>query len=236
MANTLYDLLEVPHDASDAAIQKAFHRLTQQHASRVSDSDLADTDTTIKMIIEAYSTLSDYERRSVYDASLLPQIIPARIEVEIQEPRWSPQKILLMVIGTIIAIGLTIQIGFMLLSYRHSDGSLAEAQQAKVQLREYEMEMGPPRTDSEIEEQRRVEEQRRLAEEARQREHALEESRRYAASISDARISAEESAKQQAEYAQAEQQRRKEEEELAIRNRLEAEKERLRELESQNRR
>ena len=55
------------------------------------------------------------------------------------------QKTLLLIIGSLIAIGMTIQIGFMLMSYRYANNSLAEAQENKVRLREYEMEMGAPK-------------------------------------------------------------------------------------------
>lgn len=240
MKKTLYEILGVSPAASSTEIHAAFLRLTQQHTTQPSGMDPADADIQIKIIKEAYSTLSDHGRRSGYDASLAARAAPARLEVEIQEPRWSPQKILLMVIGSLIAIGMTIQIGFMLLSYRHANGSLAEAQEAKVRLREYEMEMGQPKSASEIEEQRGAAEQRQLTNEARQRERELEESRRYAARISDERIRAEEQAKRQAEYEQKrleqEESHRKQQEEYAVKRQLADEKRRLQELEGQNRR
>ncbi len=249
MKKTLYEILGVVPSADDAAIAAAYRRLTQQHAALASRMD-PDADIQIKLIKEAYSTLSDYGRRSSYDASLMARANPTRVAVEIHEPR-SFQKTLLLIIGSLIAIGMTIQIGFMLMSYRYANNSLAEAQENKVRLREYEMEMGAPKSASEIEaqrlaaEQRREEqalstEQRRLANEERERERKLEEERRYASRISDERIHTEEQAQRKTEYekkrVEQDEIQRKQQEEYAAKRQIENEKRRLQELQSQNQR
>lgn len=239
MSQSLYDLLEIPQNAGDTEILAAFQRLTQRYATQASGLSAADTDSQIRMTREAYVTLSDYARRSAYDASLSANTPPTRLEVAIHEPRWSAKKIMLILIGSLIVIGMALQIGFMLLNSRHADSSLAEVQESIVRMREHEIKMEQTMLSGEFAGQQ-TEDERRLEYAAQQRASALEESRRYAASITDAltdaRISADAQAKQQAEDARAEQQRSKDEAEAAIRNRLEAEKERLHELESQNNR
>lgn len=239
MKKTLYEILGVSPAASSTEIHAAFLRLTQQHASQPSGMDPAEADIQIKIIKEAYSTLSDHGRRSGYDASLAARAAPTRVEVEIQESR-SPQKTLLMVIGSLIAIGMTIQIVFMVLNLNRASKMLAESENTKTQIRQYESEMGQPKSASEIEEQHLAAEKRRLDNEARQSERDLEASRRYAARVSDERIRAEERAQRQTEYEQKrlaqEESRRKQQEEYAVKRQLEDDKRRLRELEWQNRR
>lgn len=253
MKKTLYEILEVAPTADHVEIQAAFQRLMKQYEAQALGENAADTNIQINLIKEAYSTLADHGRRSGYDASLASRITPTRLEVEIHEPHRSPQKTLLLIIGSLIAIGMIIQIAFMLLSYRNANlaNALAEAQENKVRLREYEMEMGEPKSASEIEarrvarEQRQTEhslaeEERRLANEARQRERELEESRRYASRISDERMRADEGVRRQAEYEQKrlaqEEISKKQQEEYAAKRQIEDDKRRLRELEQQNRR
>lgn len=247
MKKTLYEILGILPSASHTEIQAAFRRLVQQHATQNSSSD----DIQLKAIHEAYSTLSDYGRRSGYDASLAARAAPARIEVEIHEPRRSAQKTLLLVIGTLIAIGMTIQIGFMLLSFNRASKALAASEnfneQKRMDLENIEAEMTQPKSIGETEarqavdeERKRVADERRLADEERQRARELEESRRYAERISSERIRAEEQARRQADSEQKrveqEELRRKQQEEQAAMRQLSNDKRRLQELESQNRR
>lgn len=239
MKKTLYEILGVSPNATQSDIQAAFLRLTQQDVSQTSGMDPADADIQIKILKEAYSTLSDNGRRAGYDASLAARTAPARVEVEIKESR-SPQKTLLLVIGSLIAIGMAIQIIFMVLNLNRASRMLAETDNAKKQIQQYEREMGQPKSESAIEEQRLAAEKRQLDNETRQRERELEESRRYAARVSDERIRTEERAQRQTENEQKrleqEESRRKQQEEYAAKRQLENDKRRLRELEWQNRR
>lgn len=237
MSRSLYEILGVAQSASDAEIRAAFEQLTRQHETRAPGTTSADTNVQNKKLDEAYRTFSDRARRCAYDASLQKDIAPPRLEIAIRKARWSPHKILLIVIGVLISMGLTLDIGFSLLNDRTTGRAVAEAQESIVRLREYELEMGRRSLDD-ITADQQVDEKHRLEYEAQGREDALEASRRYAASISDARIRAEEQAKsqahQQAEHQRAEEQRRKDEAEVTIQRQLAAEKERLRELESSN--
>lgn len=253
MKKSLYEILGVSPSADHVEIQAAFHRLIRQYESQASSNNSADGDIQIKILKEAYSTLADHERRSGYDASLAAYATPARVQVEIHEPHRSPQKTLLIIIGSLIAIGMAIQIVFMLVSYRNANmaNALAEAQESKVRLREYEMQMDPPKSAYEIEEQRLAretrEEEQRLAEEARrlaydasQRERELEAARRYAEQISDERARADERVQRQAESEQKrleqEEISRKQQEEYVAKRQIDAEKQRLRELQQINQR
>lgn len=239
MKKTFYEILGVSAGATDAEIRAAFMRLVKAQGED-GGGPHADAELQLKILNDAYATLSDYERRAGYDASLAARAVPPRLQVEIREPRWSAQKILVLTIGSLLALGLAIQIGFMLLSYRNASGYIAEAQDAKIRLKEYEQEMGPPKSSAEKDEYKRAEEERQQANAARQRERELEESRRYAARITEERLRNEEQAKRQAENEQRrveeEEARRKQREEDAVRHRLAEEKRRLQELEAQNQR
>jgi molecular chaperone DnaJ len=60
-----YELLEVPRDADEAAIKKAFRRLARQLHPDVSDDP--DADVRFREVTEAYEVLSNDETRSLYD-------------------------------------------------------------------------------------------------------------------------------------------------------------------------
>jgi curved DNA-binding protein CbpA len=61
-----YDVLGVKRDASQDEIKKAFHKLAQKH-----HPDMGGDAEKFKEISEAYSTLSDPEKRKEYDQLLL---------------------------------------------------------------------------------------------------------------------------------------------------------------------
>lgn len=224
---TLYDLLEIPPSASDAEIDAAHLRLSRQFASGAHDLAPDEAERQHKLISQAYWTLSDKARRTFYDASLTAHGSPVQLAVEIREPRWTPQKILLMVIGSLIAVGMVIQIAFMLVAYRQSQKmvngrSLAEE---RVMAEEYRQTTGG-RSESEMAEERAAAEQRRLDYEKREQEQRqareVEESRRYADRVSSELRHAEENARREAEYEKQrqvqEEQRKQQEEEARLQN------------------
>ena len=127
MSPSLYELLGLTQSASDAEILTAFQQLRQRHATRSSGISASDAKIEIEKLDEAYRTLSDYGRRSAYDASLQTDIAPPRLEIAIREPRWSSHKILLIVIGVLITMGLTLDISFSLLNNRTTASAEAEA-------------------------------------------------------------------------------------------------------------
>ena len=69
MANTFYDLLEVNQSASPEAIAAGYKRLHAKSAERAANGDQDATNYLIALR-EAFSTLSDPQRRQRYDARL----------------------------------------------------------------------------------------------------------------------------------------------------------------------
>ena len=70
MLTTHYDALQVAHDASDAVIRAAYKCLAQKYHPDRYDGPPAEADQKTKMLNEAYSVLSDPERRKQYNESI----------------------------------------------------------------------------------------------------------------------------------------------------------------------
>jgi curved DNA-binding protein len=66
MAETLYQTLGVPKDASTDAIRKAYRKLARKHHPDVNPGDKKSEDT-FKKVSSAYEVLSDDKRRKAYD-------------------------------------------------------------------------------------------------------------------------------------------------------------------------
>lgn len=227
MKKSFYEELELDVSASAQDIQVAYERLLSLLTSGQHGLTQEEAGRQINRLNHAYWTLSDPTRRAGYDTALASPDDEIQFAVEIRETRWTPQKILLIVIGSLIAIGMAIQISFTLYSYyrakqiMENQESFAEARhqsefaQAQVQAEERSRQAEERRL---AEEERRIEHERQETERRQARE--LEENRRYAAQVSSDLHRAEERAQREAEY----EQRRAEQEE---RMRQEAEKRRL---------
>lgn len=225
---TFYELLGLTPSATDSEIRVAHQRLLQYFESGTHGLDHAEADFQLKLINQAFWTLSDNLRRSSYDSGLAALTTPVQVEVEFKEPRQSPLRMPLIVIGSLMAAGLVIQIGVMLMAYRNVSKA-AEAQSVTAE-RERTREYGGM-SESEIADQRLTEKQRReereeqeqarkiereQQEQARKVERELENNRRYAASVASDLERAEERARREAEYEKRridEEQRRKQQEE-----------------------
>jgi len=257
---TLYDLLGLAPTASEADIQAAHLRLTRHYQSGNHGLQPVDVDNKLKAIREAVWILADPGRRAAYDAGLArsqPPVAEAAVEpllakdplplqVEIKAAKRSPLRIMLGVIGTLMIIGMLIQIFFSVFAFRRvTSGDAATEAQQKVIAAERRQMYGDL-SEQEIAEQeaserrqraesaRRSEEQRAeyaRKEEERQRERALQERGYYADRVSSELQQAEESARRKAEYEQRqkeEQQRHAEEEEQRrVQERLARERARL---------
>ena len=67
-----YSILDVPRDASDADIRRAFRTLAKEHHpdSRRADNGGNSAKLDFRLITEAYETLKDSSRRAAYDQEL----------------------------------------------------------------------------------------------------------------------------------------------------------------------
>lgn len=258
---TLYDLLGLTPTASEADIQAAHLRLTRHYQSGNHGLSPIDVDNKLKAIREAVWILADPGRRAAYDVGLaraqqpapgldpvVEQLLtdPLPLQVEIKAAKRSPLRIMLGVIGTLMIIGMLIQIFFSVFAFRRvTSGDAASEAQQKVIAAERRQMYGDL-SEQEIAEQeaearrqraesiRRQEEQRAeyaRKEEERQRERALQERGYYADRVSSELQQAEEAARRKAEYEQRQQEeqrrRAEEEEQRRVQERLARERARL---------
>lgn len=99
MQKSLYDLLEVSTSASQESITVSYQRLHAHYAAQQSGSDGEDATNRLIALREAYSTLSNPERRKAYDDKLAAR---NATEVVQEAPSRSYMKILLLaaIVGT----------------------------------------------------------------------------------------------------------------------------------------
>lgn len=220
-----YEELDLAVSASAEDIQAAYERLLSHLTSGRHGLTQEEAGRRINRLNQAYWTLSDPARRAGYDVALASPDDDIQFAVEIREARWTPQKILLIVIGSLIAIGMAIQIVFTLYSHYRAR-QFIEAQSSFAATRNQD-EITEARDEAyrrQAEENRLAAEERRLERERqeieRRQQRELEENRRYAAQVSSDLHRAEEQAKREAER----EQRRAEQEE---RMRDEAERRRI---------
>lgn len=226
MKRTFYDILGVARTASDEEIEAAFRQGLLRLESDGSGLNHGDAALASNLLKQAYWTLSDNMRRAAYDASLaapIPDMPEIKVRVR-REPRLVPGRLLVTTIGGLLAFIILSQLALSFVNRERAIDAAALAQK-KTEFREYEMSNGVS-SPGEIaaharrEEERRQEADRRREEDARRElEHRqareLDESRRYAASVSRDLRDAEEQARRAAEYEKA----RAEEEERARRER-----------------
>ena len=273
---TLYDVLGLPPTASEGDIHAAHMRLVRHYQNGIHGLSGAEADQRIQAIKGAWWTLSDPGRRLAYDTGLaaaqalataagqppaseaspaapaaeLPPlgVLPPLIEVELKSPKRSPLRIMLGVIGSLMIVGLILQIFFSVFAFRQVTGSGDAALEAQQRLIDAERRQTyGDLTDKEIaelesqsvlqrEENRQQEEERRKAfaqkQEEYERERALRERKNYADQVSNELRMQEAMDKQKAnwERQQQEAQARREqaEEDARIQQRLAREREQWR--------
>ena len=226
---TLYDVLGLPPTASEGDIHAAHMRLVRHYQNGIHGLSGAEADQRIQAIKGAWWTLSDPGRRLAYDTGLaaaqalataagqppaseaspaapaadLPPlgVLPPLIEVELKSPKRSPLRIMLGVIGSLMIVGLILQIFFSVFAFRQVAGSGDAALEAQQRLIDAERRQTyGDLTDKEIaelehnsvlqrEENRALEEDRRKEQAKKQeeyaRERALRERKNYADQVSN---------------------------------------------------
>lgn len=242
---TLYQILDVPPDADHSAIEKAFCAKDQFYQEGQNGQNPEEVSIKRKILLQAYTTIINPVERAAYDAKLiartqgsaeiLPDFPSAMIPLpEKKSGMTGGLKPILMMIGTMMAIGLVIQLGFMFSAYRAGRGGdysvdAGTSQQEKLMLQEFYQSTGQqPHSIAEMHEMQRqldmqaeasrAQYQQQAKQEAYQRE--LEKSSRVGQEVSTRLRRAEEEAR----LAEEEKQRQVQEQENA---RKQAEEERI---------
>ncbi len=86
---TFYAILEIPSDADQATIRSSYKNLVRRYHP---DAGAGSSPEKFRSIVEAYETLSDPERRALYDRSLrqAPRPVPIRVRAEPMTMRPEP--------------------------------------------------------------------------------------------------------------------------------------------------
>lgn len=227
MEKTLYSLLDVPEDASTESIQSAFQRLRQLHETKAAAGD-RQANAILQAAREALLILSDKSRRTTYDFKLQQRRMAP---VGIDEQASSVGKWMFAAVVLLIAA-----ISSWTYYLERAELKHAEEEARAIQLKQEEQRRLREEEAAQLEafyaaQRAAAEEQRR----AREQEAWYARTRREGDEIMEKNRRAEEAARRQAAADQAKQDRARASEDAAARQRLEAEKRKLRELERTNR-
>lgn len=155
MANTLYDLLEVSTSASQESITVSYQRLHAHYAALQSGSAGEDATNHLIALREAYTTLSNTERRKAYDEKLAARA--AAEVVHAAPPRSYASLLLLAAVIGICAFGY--------MKYQAEQASLErEKAAAAVRLAEIEAQQAREQEERERMAARQADYQRQQAE------------------------------------------------------------------------
>ena len=227
MANTLYDLLEVSASASQESITVSYRRLHAQYASLQSSSDGEDATNRMIALREAYTTLSNPERRRAYDEKLAARA--AAVVAQEAQPRSHTKALLLAaVIG---ASGL----GYAKYQLTREQAALEkEKAAAAVRLAEIEAQRAREGEEHQRVAARQADYQREQAE-ARER-HQRERDLAYGRQISRDLQRGEAMAQQEKQSEEQRKLREEQQRQYEVQRRLAQDKVTLRRLESENNR
>lgn len=196
---TLYDILELPPTASEGDIHVAHIRLVRYFQYGPHGLSAAEADHQIRLVKEAWWTLSDAGRRAAYEAGLraaepadaaagpeLPLPMP-----ELEEDKALPLKVeiksrstilMLKVIGGLVIVGMLIQIGYSLFAIKQvsriSSGEAAAEAQERVMAEERRMTYGTPLSAEEAAALQAAEEKKREEQRQQEAERRQEAARR----------------------------------------------------------
>jgi curved DNA-binding protein CbpA len=231
-----YELLEVSPYADLAELTVAYMRISKALAVEGGELAPAEKDFRLQLVKHAYEVLSSPSRRSEYDAGLaasgagLAWQSPAlHAEAALEDKKWSPIRRLLTVIAGLMAIGMAIQLVWVLTAYQRTSAAVGGSEVGssaaeKVYLQdlyqthgiraanraEAELLLADIQRKEQAEREQRTKEQQAQEQERKQRRFE-EEARREGAMVTANVMQAE----QEAERAKEEALRQKEERERA---------------------
>lgn len=224
MQKSLYDLLEVSASASQETIAANYQRLHAKFVELQSSSDGEDATNQLIALREAYSTLSNAERRKAYDEKLAAQAEP---EIVLEAPR---SKLVPVLVALVLGVS-----GISFAKYQSSREQAAlerEKAAAAVRLAEIEARQQREREDRERAAARQADYQRQQAEarERYEREHERDYSQQVSRDIQRGEAMAQQEKLREEQRKQREEQQRQYEAE----RRLAQDKATLRRLEIEN--
>lgn len=158
---TLYDILEVSPSASTDIIEAAYGRLSQKYdPARPENHGDPSYRIQYDALREAFTTLSDPERRAQYDTRIASRTPPPLRNVQLVEPFWTLPKLALL--GLIVLVA-----GGFYFKHAREQGRLAS-----------ETAIAEAKAKAEIEKARAEEEQARIEAAREQQERATEAQQR----------------------------------------------------------
>lgn len=234
MKKTLYDLLELAPTATFPEIETAYKRISQYiSSSYVSNQE--DASNKLKGVKQAYEILSNNTNRHAYDASLAVHSAPqnfneiTKTKKLIKKDSWSLMRGVLTLIATLMALGMAMQVVFMVMAYHRTKEAMGDVDsgmtgrskaEEKVILQEYYQEKGIS-ASSTTEAEMLEAQQRKEADALRNSEYVKkEQERKYRQFVEESRREGDEvsqnlrRAEEEARRVEAEKQRKLEDEKI----------------------
>jgi curved DNA-binding protein CbpA len=114
-----YALLQIAQDASPQELRQAFRRLSKRYHPDTTELPAEQAEEAFRQLQLAYLTLSDPERRRVYDHSLQPALPPPQRPVRLAAPQPAPVRralsggewFALLLLGLAVVFSLVLGVG-----------------------------------------------------------------------------------------------------------------------------
>ena len=153
MKKTLYDILELSRSASVESVQAAYERLSQAAQSRSAAGD-PDASARIVAIREAYATLSDSARKSLYDLRLSAAAATPEPEM-LDVPDEDAARRRLIIYAAVAVVLLVLVFGSIRMYTNHQAGIERERLQKLEALEKQRLELDRQRLDAQREAENR---------------------------------------------------------------------------------
>ena len=111
-----YELLQIAPDASQQELRQAFRRLSKRYHPDTTDLPAEQAEAAFRHLQQAYLTLSDPERRRLYDVSLRPvqqplQPKPMPVPVPVRRALSGGEWFALLLLGVAVVFSLVLGVG-----------------------------------------------------------------------------------------------------------------------------